>query len=168
METAAHVPFYAAPDFWVLVSFVIFIVLVARKATNFVVNALDERAEKIRTMLEESTRLRDEAQELLASYQRKQREAADEAQSIVRHAEEEAERIRVRSAVELEAALKRREEMASERIQQAEAKAVSEVQAAAVDVAIEAARRVLKETVQGERADALIAAAIKDMPARFH
>ncbi len=168
METAAHSPFYAVPEFWVLVAFVIFIALAARKVTGLVVNALDQRAETIRAMIDESTRLRDEAQKLLAAYQHKQREAAEEAKSIVRHAEDEAERIRARSAVDLEAALKRREEMASERIEQAEIKAVAEVQAAAVDVAIEAARRVLKDTVQGERADALIAAAIKDMPAKLH
>jgi F-type H+-transporting ATPase subunit b len=76
--------------------------------------------------------------------------------------------MRDQAAAELEAALKRREDLARERIAQAEAKAVAEVRAATVDVAVEAARRALVESVTGPRADALIAQALKDIPDKLH
>ncbi len=67
-------------SFWVGVAFVIFVVLAWRPLSRTLVTALDERAETIRNNIDEATRLREEAQALLASYKRKQRNAAQEAE----------------------------------------------------------------------------------------
>ena len=161
-------PFYLEPEFWVAVAFVILMVLAAKPIAQKVGAALDERSEAIRKQIDEARRLRDEAQELLASYQRKQHEAVREVDAIVEQAKREAERLAARGKEDLDRSLKRREQLALDRIQQAEIKAMDEVKALAVDVALEATRRVLVDRVKGDKADALINDSIKGLSDKLH
>jgi F-type H+-transporting ATPase subunit b len=160
--------FYDDPTFWVMIAFIITVAVAFRPAVRMITTALDKRAETISNQIDEATRLRDEAQELLASFQRKQRDAVKEAEQIVANAEEDAKRLAVRAAENLERALERREQAAMERIAQAEAKALAEVQSLAVDVALDATRRLLSEQITGAKANAMIDAAIKDLPGKIH
>lgn len=161
-------PFYASATFWVGVGFVVFVALVSRIAYRVVTVALDDRAARIRNQIEEATRLATEAQELLASYERKQREAAEEAESIVDHARHEAARLSESAAQELERSLARRRQLAMDRIAQAEASAIADVRNHAIEVAMAATERLLSEKVKGKTADDLIDAAIKDLPKNLH
>ena len=163
-----HVGFFADPETWVAITWLIVVALVARPVFRGITAALDLRREKIKARIEEAERLRAEAQELLATYQKKQRDALKEAQEIVAHAKAEAERIAAQSAANLEDVLKRREQQAVDRITQAEAEALREVRNAAVDMAIAAARKLIAENLPAEAAAAMIDAAIKDLPNRLH
>ena len=160
--------FWMSPEFWVLVAFVLLIALAGRKVVRTITTGLDSRAETIRTRVEEAEKLRDEAQELLASYQRKQHDATKEAKEIVERAREEAARLAERAADDLERSLKRREQLAMDRIAQAETSAVDQVRSLAVDVALEATRRVLTDNLPEDKADGLVDAAIKDLPEKLH
>ena len=162
--------FYQDPTFWFFIAFVIFIILVSKPISRMAGKALDARGEKIRSDLDEAEKLRAEAQDLLATYQRKQRDAAKEAEAIVERAREEATRLATRSAEELRLTLARREQMAVDRIAQAEHKAVQEVRALAVDLALDATRRLIEQGIatNGAKGDAMIDAAIKELPARLH
>lgn len=160
--------FYETREFWVAIAFVIFAIGVYRPIKKALVTALDARAERIRGEIEEASRLHEEAKSLLASYERKQREAAKEAAEIVSQAKKESESIRRRTAEELEAALSRREKMGLERIAQAEAEAVREVRDAAVDIAAAATRKLLREKVDGAKAAELIDQALSELPKKFH
>jgi F-type H+-transporting ATPase subunit b len=168
-NAVAHAePWFAAPEFWVLVAFVILVGGAFRPTFRIVTAALDDRADRIQRQIDEATRLREEAQDLLASYQRKQADAEKEAEEMLARAREEAERLRERGAAELERALERRRQQAEDRISQAEAKAVDEVRRLAADIALEATRAVLVERTTGAKADALIDDAIKDLPDKMH
>ncbi len=168
-QAATHVePFYAAPEFWVMIAFVIFVGGAFRPTYRMIAAALDDRSERIQRQIDEATRLREEAQDLLAGYQRKQADAEREAEEVLDRAREEADRLRERGAVELEQSLDRRCQQAEDRIQQAEAKAIDEVRRLAVDIAIEATRSVLVERTTGAKADALIDDAIKELPDKIH
>jgi F-type H+-transporting ATPase subunit b len=116
-----------SPEVWVAIAFVIFIALAGKPIVRGIGKMLDDRAAKIRMDLSEAEKLRDEAEKLLAEYQRRQREALKEAEGILAHAKDEAERIRREAAANIDAALKRRERQAMEKIAQAEAQAVAEV-----------------------------------------
>lgn len=160
--------FYDAPEFWVLVAFVITVAAIIRPFLRFVTTALDKRSQSIAERIEEAQRLREEAQDLLASYQRKQRDAVKEAEDIVDHARRETERMGGRATADLEKAVERREQMALERIAQAEAKAVAEVRSEAIDIALEATRRLLDQNLADKKADALVNDAIKELPDKLH
>lgn len=156
------------PEFWILVAFVVVIALTWKPAKRALLKALDERTDKIRADLDRAAKLHKEAQALLAEYQQKQRDALKEAEQIIAQAKAEAERLSAQAATDLEAALKRREQMAMQRIAQAEHQAMADVRAAAVDVAIAAAGKLLSEKLDAGKQDALIDGAIKDLQGRLN
>ncbi|PPR71678.1 MAG: ATP synthase subunit b [Alphaproteobacteria bacterium MarineAlpha3_Bin2] len=160
--------FLQDPAFWAAVAFVIFIAATAKPISRLLTAGLDKRADKIRSDLEEAEKLREEAQDLLASYQRKQRDALAEAEAIIAHAGEEAERLAVQERDKLEAALERRQKQAIDRIAQAEAQALDLVRAKTVDVALDATRDYLAKELKDNQSDALTDAAIKDLPGNLH
>jgi F-type H+-transporting ATPase subunit b len=155
---------FADPEFWVFVAFIVFVGLIWIPARKMVAGGLDSRAQRIRDELDQARGLREEAQRTLAAYREKEREAAAEAQQIVAHARAEAERIAAQSARDLEESLRRRRRLAEERIAQEEAKALAEIRAAAVDVAVAAARRVIRSELDERRGAALIDQAIVALP----
>jgi F-type H+-transporting ATPase subunit b len=143
-------------EFWVAVAFVIFVgVLIYFRVHKLVVNALDERATRIRAHLDEARRLKEEAQALLAEYQRKQREAEREAAEIV-------------AGAKAEEFLARRTKMAETKIAQAEAQAVADVRAAAAEAAVAAAETILTQSVKGKVADDLIKKGIEDLKSKLN
>ena len=153
-------------EFWVAVAFVIFVgVLIYFRVHKLAIDAIDARRARIETELGEARRLREEAQALLAQYQRKQREAEREAADIIAGAQAEAARLAVEAKAKMEDFLARRTKMAETKIAHAEAQALADVRAAAAEAAIAAAEIILKETVRGKVADDLIAKGIKDLGA---
>ena len=156
------------PEFYVLLAVAIFLVVVWKPMRRTVVGALDSRAERIRQELDAARNLRNEAQQALAAYQRQQQEGAAEAQAIITHAKEEAERIAAQSLRDLETTLSRRQQLAQERITQEEAKAIAEIRAIAVDVAIAASRQVIAASLDERRGAALIDDAIAAFSRQLH
>ncbi len=156
--------FYEDPTFWVLISFTFFIVgLVFLKLPAMIARVLDERSEGIASQVDEARKLREEAQTLLASYERQQRDAIGEAQEILDHAKVEAERATADAKVALEETIARREAMAQDKITRAEAAAVKEVRDVAVEVAVAAARILVAENLHAEQADALVDKSIAEL-----
>ena len=157
------------PTFWVLVAFIGFVgVLVYFKVPGMVTKGLDARAEKIKADLEDADALLKEAQDLLASYQKKQREAADEAQEIKARAKEEGKRIVENGRARLEDSLQRREKLAVDRITQAEASALDEIRTRTVDIALDATRDLLADNLSDHKANAMLDDAIKELPGRLN
>jgi F-type H+-transporting ATPase subunit b len=155
-------------DFWEAIAFIIAIGFALKPVGRAITGGLDRRGERIRAELEEARRLRDEAQELLASYQRKQREAEREAEGLIAHAREEAERVARRAAADLEAQLARRRQQAMDRIGQAEADAVRQVRAAAVELALKATRKLITQKIDEDRQAKLVDDAIEEIGKRLH
>jgi F-type H+-transporting ATPase subunit b len=155
--------------FWALVALIIFLgAMVYLKVPGMVTSVLDKRADTIRKELDEARRLREEAQDLLASYERKQREAEKDAQALIAHAEAEAERHAKHAAEALEVTLRRRRDLAVERIAQAEKDAVRHVRAAATDLALKATRKLLIDKIDAGKQAELIDGAIADVKDRLH
>ena len=150
--------------FWVGAAFVLFIgILVYLKVPGMLTGALDERAKKISNDLDQARELREEAQVLLATYQRKQRDALKEAEEIIAHAKEEAMREAEQAEKKLEEAIARRQQAALNKIALAEAQAENEVRDTAIEIAIAAATAVVAQQVRGDRADALVDTAIQEL-----
>jgi F-type H+-transporting ATPase subunit b len=144
-------------EFWVGISFVAFLLILAYyKVPALIAKALDDRAAAIRKELDEARRLREEAQALLADYQKKHRNAGQEAEAIVEQARHEAQLYAQETRNALAETLERRTRQAEEKIARAEAQALDDVRAAAVDMAIAAAEKVLRENAAGAAGAALI------------
>jgi F-type H+-transporting ATPase subunit b len=157
------------PEFWVAVAFVLFVgVILYVGAHKKMTEALDHRSARIKAELDEARRLRDEADKLLAEYQRKQSEAEREAEVIVADAKAEAERVAAEARVKMEEFVARRTKLAEAKIGQAEAQALAEVRAAAADAAVSAAEKILRDSAKGPVADNLIAQGIADVKAKLN
>jgi F-type H+-transporting ATPase subunit b len=156
-------------EFWVTVAFVIFIAALAKLGVHrLLAGALDDRSARIKAELDEARRVREEAQALLAEYQRRRGEADREADAIVVAAKAEAERLAAEAKAKVEDFVSRRTKMAETKIAQAEAQALADVRAAAADAAVAAAERILSEAAKGKVADDLIAAGIRDLKAKLN
>jgi len=157
------------PLFWVLVAFLVFVgLLLFYRVPTMVGKMLDDRADAIRKELDEARRLREDAQALLADYQRKAREAETEAQSIIEQAKREAEALAADSRKALAESLERRSKIAEEKIARAETQALSEVRATAVETALAAAQELLKTRAGGAIGDALISQSISDLRGKLN
>ncbi len=155
-------------EFWVAVAFIAFVAGVFKPGRKAILGALDRRATKIKSEIDEATRLREEAQATLAAYQRKQREATEETEEMLEYAKEEAELLRRRTLSELEEALGRRQQQALDHIAQAEVEATKEVRNRAVDIAVAATMRTLEENLDAKRGNDLIQAAIEELPKKLN
>jgi F-type H+-transporting ATPase subunit b len=155
-------------EFWVAVAFVIFVgILVYAGVPGMLTRSLDNRGTRIKAELDEARRLREEAQAVLAEYQKRRQDAEREAQAIVDSAKAEGERMAADAAAKVEEFVARRTRMAETKINQAEAQAVADVRAAAAEAAVAAAGKILADTVKGEVADKLVAAGIQDLKAKL-
>ena len=159
---------FSDPELWVAVGFVILIGVIWRPASKTMTAALDRRSARIRETLDEAQTLADEAQHLLAEHQRKQRDSAAEVEHMMARAREDAERIVADSRAKLEAALRRREQMAEEKIALAEAEATREVRDLAVEVAVAATRALIAARLDVAAQGRLIDSAIAELPNRLH
>ncbi|MFA7307728.1 MAG: F0F1 ATP synthase subunit B [Hyphomicrobium sp.] len=157
------------PLFWVLVAFLTFVALVIYYQVPAIVGKmLDDRADGIRKELDEARKLREDAQALLADYQRKAREAESEARSIIDQAKREAEALAVDARKALVESVERRSKIAEEKIARAETQALSEVRATAVNTAISAAQELLKTRASGSVGDSLISQSITDLRGKLN
>ena len=159
---------FANPSFWVGVAFFVFIIGAFKPAKKAILGALDSKIDEIKNQVEEASKLRDEAQALLAEYERKQQQASQHAEDMIEAAKKEADEARLRAEADLNASLDRQRKLAMERIAMAEEKALQEVRAAAAEMAIAATEKLVTEKVTGADGDKLIDKAIADLGDKLH
>lgn len=168
---AASGPFVSLKntDFVVIIAFLIFVgILLYYKVPAKVGELLDGRANTIRAELEEAKALREEAQSLLASYERKQKEVQEQADRIVASAKEEATNAAEAAKGEIAASIARRLAGAEDKIASAQAAAVKDVRDRAIQVAVAASKSVVAGQMDAKGANGLIDEAIETVGAKLH
>jgi F-type H+-transporting ATPase subunit b len=156
-------------NYVVLIGFILFLALLFYfNVPAMILKMLDDRAETIRSELDEARNLRDEAQAVLAAYERKSREVAEQSQRIIDHAREEARLAADAAKEDLKQSIARRLKAAEEQITSAEEKATRELRNRAVDVAIAAAAKILADSTTATDANKRIDAAIAEVESRLH
>ena len=166
IHAAAGTPWFLDSRFWVAIPVVLFLALVIYKgALRALSKSLDDRADAIKAELDEARRLREEAQALLASYHRKQKEAEAQAEDIVKQARSDAENMAVQARKDLTERLERRAAQAEAKIVNAEAQAMSEVKAKAADMAMDTAESFLRTKLSAADKSKLIKDGIAQMGA---
>lgn len=159
---------FSDPSFWVGLAFIAAVAFIFKPIKKAATAALDGRAETIRRQIEDARKLREDAQALLAEYQRKQRDAMQEAEAIIQAAKEEAKRIRADAEADLARAIERRKQQALDRIAQTEAQAIAQVRNTAVDVALAAAETLMRDTLTDAHRQAMADQAIQELPKRLN
>lgn len=168
---AASGPFFSLSNtnFIVSIAFILFLgVLAYFKVPGMIGKQLDDRAEGIKSELDEARALREEAQTLLASFERKQSQVKDQAEAIVAAAQEDAKAAAEQAKADLERSIARRLAAAEDQIASAEAAAVKEVRDQAIVVAVSVARDEIARQMSASDAGALIDASIDEIGAKLH
>lgn len=168
---AAKGPFFSLnnTDFVVLLGLLVFIgILLYFKVPGLIGGMLDKRAADIKSELDEARKLREEAQTLLASYERKQKEVQEQADRIVAAAKEDASTAAKQAKIDLDKSVARRLVAAEEQIGSAEAAAIKEVRDQAAVIAVAAAREVIAKQMSAADGNKLIDDAIAQVDAKLH
>jgi F-type H+-transporting ATPase subunit b len=168
---AAKGPFFSLgnSDFVVMIAFVLFIgVLAWFKVPAMLSGMLDKRADTIRSQLDEARALREEAQTILAEFERKQKEVQEQADLIVSQARTDAREAAEQAKADLQASIARRLQSAEDQIASAEAGAVRQVRDQAISVAVAAARDFVAKGMTAKDAAGLIEDSIKVVEAKLH
>lgn len=155
--------------FFAFVGLVLFLLLLAYlKVPGMMASSLDKRAANIREELDQAKRLREEAQALLAEYQRKRKEAEADAANILASAQREAAALTEEARQKTEEFVARRNALSEQKIRQAEADAIGAVRAAAVDLAIAAAEKVIAAKADASTQQALFSQSVGQVKNRLN
>lgn len=161
--------FLATAEFWVAVSFFLFVGLVWYFGVHKkIASALDDRAASIAKELADAQALREEAEAVLADYRKKTSNAAREAEDIIELAAKEAEALALETSRTMTEQFERRMKVAEDKIAQAKTDAMRDVRAAAADAATTAAQTIIAGSLTPETADKLIGAGIDDLKSKLN
>lgn len=163
-----QLPFLANPTFWVTFATLLVFGALVKILTPIITKALDKRAAEISEELDRAMALREEAQVILAQYQKKQRESLKEAEEIVQKANLEARRITREAEQDVEDQLKKRMKMAVDKIEQAERAALQEVQNRIIEITVSAARSIVDSKLTDKARAELISSAAEDVQKKLH
>lgn len=153
---AHHEVFYLSAEFWVAAAFVLVVVSLARPIGKIVHSLLRKRIQGIIRRIDEASKLQDEAQILLADYERKFLGAKDEADAILKKAQNEVEYYKRETLSRLEQEMKQKEKDAEDRLNSAKDKAAQEISALASSLTIKAVKAAVTKHLDSKAQDKLI------------
>lgn len=159
-DVAHHGSILTDTSLWVAISFIVFTLFVFNKAKKALCTKLDTRIIDIKNEIDTAESMRIQAQELLAQYQRKQRDAVQEAEEIIEHAKRHAREIQRTAEKELEASMARKEIQMQERLKRMEEQAIADMRNQAIEKAMAATRQILAEELAKKKGSDLIDEAI--------
>lgn len=169
IETSAHdigshhEVFYQSAEFWVAMSFVLVVLLLSFPIARIAKAILYKRARKIGKRIEDASILKEDAQKLLAEYERKYRKAKQEAQEIITRAEKEINFLKRESLNKMEATMASKEKEVKERIKSSQANALKEISQITTEKTIKTVKQLLLQKINASTQDKLIDASIKNI-----
>ena len=169
-STTAHAGehnMFQDPTFWVGIAFCITVLALIKLAGKAIGGVLQARSDNIAARLDEATKLRVEAEALLAEYPARHQKIGQTTQDSLKEAEKSAQQLKENIRKEFEEKLKHREEAAYQRLDRAAEEASEEVRDLAIKIAMQAVEQILSEKLSGENGQQLIEKAIDSLPALF-
>lgn len=158
-----HEVFYLSAEFWVAMAFVLTILLLAKPIYKAVNGMITKRIEYISRRLANAAEIKDDAEKLLASYERKFRNIDKEVEAIIKKSQNEIDYIRKASLSKLEQDMAQKEKDVSEKLQGAKDKASQEIANIASGLSIRAVRQIIQNKLQPKDISKLIDISIKKL-----
>lgn len=146
---------HSDPTFWLIFSFVAFMVLAFVFGRKSVLGILDAKIEKIRTDISAAEKLQIEAEALLAQYKSDLQNASVEADRIIAKAKQQAADIQATAEKDFADTMARREAMLKTRVEQMERTAVEDIRRYAAELAVSATTEIIAQKLSEQKASAL-------------
>ncbi len=156
-------PFYLSAEFWVAMSFVLTVAVLFVPVGKIFVKGMKNRAKAISKRIADAVNLKEDAQKMLADYERKLRGAEKEAKDILQRSEREIEMIKKEALAKLDAELSAKEAEATMRLKTAEENASKEISSKTADVTMAVVKTILKDSLDNEALDQLIDRSIDEL-----
>ena len=150
---------------WAAITFVALLIVLAKFAWGPIVKMLDEREKTIREAIEEAKRERAEAERMLAQQKETLAKATREAAEMAKRNQQEVEALRQELTAK---ARKEAEELvasARTQITEEKTKAVAQLKGMVADLAIDAASRLVKASLDEKAQRQLVEDYLKQLPA---
>ena len=147
MPQFEQVSVFGSLIFWSLVSFGLLFFLLKKFAFPPILNALEEREKKIRSDIEDSERIKEEAQEIKKELEEALKAAHDKAETIVQLAHDESKKFREKNLQETEAKVRQIQKDAEQEIQSSRTKLLQEIRSYTAALTIASTEKFLKKSL---------------------
>lgn len=150
--------------FWTIVTFLILLFILKKTAWQPILQALKEREDNIRTSLEKAEQAKREAEEILEQNKKNLAEAEEQVRKIINEGREYANRLRSEIISKANEEAQKMLEAAKQEIENKKQEALGELKEIVADLSIQAAEKILQETLDKEKHKKLVEKLIQNLP----
>ena len=147
MPQFEQVSVFGSLIFWSLISFGLLFYLLNKFAFPPILDALEEREKKIRSDIEDSERIKEEAQEIKKELEETLKAAHDKAETIVQLAHDESKKFQEKNLQETEAKVRQIQKDAEQEIQSSRNKLLQEIRSYTAALTIASTEKFLKKSL---------------------
>lgn len=162
-EAAAAAPIYTEVRFWIGVAFILAVSLIIKPIVSFTKKALQQRVTNVINDIDEAVKLRDDAQVLLADYERKFINVEKEAQQILDRGRKNLQNLQNIETAKMKENVQNKERETQRRILTSTEKAKNEISSSVSNLSIGLAQRVINKYLANTAKSQLIDEAIADL-----
>ena len=145
---------------WTIITFVVLLLILWKTAWKPIVEALDARAEKVRSDIDQADKSRQEAEKVLAEHKELMSNAKGESAKIISQGREEAEKVRSEIIEKAQGDAKEMAERAKREISMAKEAALAELKGEIVTISTDIASKVIGKNLNPEDQNALVEEAL--------
>ena len=154
---------FSDPQFWVAVSFILFIAAIFNPVRKMLVSSLDAQISEIKTKIEEAENLKNEAQKTLSELKKREVEVEKEIEKFKTDAENKISELKNLSSKKLSDQIEKKKILADNRIEQLLRDTNQNIKSYIADIAIEAITDILKTSLSKDKKAELINDSINDL-----
>jgi F-type H+-transporting ATPase subunit b len=149
---------------WTILSFLVLLIVLAKFAWNPILKMLGDREGQIRSALEQAERARTEASEMMKQNEKNLARAEEEYQKMIREGKAFAEKMKDEIVVKAKQQAQQELKQAAEEIQRNVEAAKLQLRSEVAGLAIQAAEKILEETLDANRQKKLADSVINKLP----
>ena len=154
---------FSDPQFWVAVSFLLFILAIFKPVKKILLTSLDSQIREIKNKIEESDKIKNDAQLLLSDLKKRELEVEKEIQELKIKSEEKISQLKNQSSKKLSEQIEKRKLIADIKIDQFIRDTNESIKNYISNVTIEVTTNVLKNNLTVENKSRLINESIDEL-----
>ena len=152
---------------WVLIAFILFFVLIGKKLWTVLTYNLDQRKKMIENKLNEAKKLREEAQSELNISLKKQKEINKQVLDIINDAKSTAKQIEADAIKKSTAIVKRKEQQAKQKINNAQIDAINNIKNISAELSIKSAKIYIQNELDNKSQKSLYSNSKEELKAKL-
>ncbi len=156
-------PFYLSAEFWVAMSFVIVVILLFRPLFNLASTMIKNYIVDIKERIDGDAKVKEHAQHLLAVYEKKYKNADQEAKKLLHDAKKSIENMKQESLHKMQKDMNKKEQVVENRLLANSIKAEKEVKDLIIDTSIKAVKTAIENIMTKQQKAKLVDQSIENI-----